>query len=319
MPRNEGDPRLRTRTERRAQQRADEKAKKERQRNRAPYIVGATVGAAAILGVGGIIWSRSHTEQRPEISPSPIAHATQQEYSPFSSEGIIQAEIKRRNIQPSVKEKFLWEKGFRANNPPLPVNEETKKEAERRVQQTLDFMKQSENPHLKSAAEYYENLKKNEEVNIAVSIDPKIQKTEAALTKTVFRKNKAVADITFTADPILNGANSIQLAFLLAHEIEHAKNMKDFDSSMPSTVTLPERITYHSFRDNNPQEVIQEEARGNGKEAEAFIVAQGLLQYPMNRRSYFLIDRAAMFIQSGSNVQSPEWQKFIQKEYNITD
>lgn len=274
MPRNEGDPRLRaTRTERRAQQRADNKAGREHRSN-APYIVGATIGAAALIG-GAIYIGRSYGDASPIQQGTPTSgifpDRTNPEMNNPPDSIVIAQEVIRSGIKPSQRETELWSRGHSLSTNKIPVTKESLAIAQNRIVTTLNMMLQSENPHFKKAAE----LLKQHKIRLELSDDLTSPAGRASMTSVInihsVTHERELA-ILISGDHVLNNSNGAILAGNFTHEAKHIEGML-YQLSIPSE---EERNATIEFRSNDLQFRIEEEARGYAAESEALLYEIGL-------------------------------------------
>ena len=273
-------------------------------------LAGAFV-AASIAGCSTV----SPTIENPTI-PTPITVPATQEILPQTNEQIIQEEVKRLGIKVSGTEGRLWHNfGYSHSMEKKPINETTLQEATNRVQSTISLMEQSENPYFSTAANYILPLLSSKTASIDVY--DQIEKNGSAMTTGAYLiskdKNPQIHwHIKISANEVLNNSSGPTLALQLAHEIEHVKNMIEFQNSLPHDLSPQERLQKEYERYDNPQEHLREEARGYGVQAKAYIAAHGLGfrgGRGLSHETY-----AAEFIRGGSNPDSPYWINFIKQE-----
>ena len=272
-------------------------------------LAGAFV-AASIAGCSTV----NPTIENPTI-PTPITVPATQEILPQTNEQIIQEEVKRLGIQVSPAEGRLWhDSGYSRSQETKPINAVSMQEAAERVELTLSLMRQSKNPHLNNAANYISHLLSSETVRIDVY--DKLEKAGYAMTTNAYLAAENSVQLRYRikilANEIINNSSAITLACQLAHEIEHVKNMIEYQNSLPPNLSLQERIAKENERHENLEEEIAEEARGYSIQAKAYITAYGLGFKGVRNLNHEIY--AAEFIKRGSNSDSIYWKNFIKQE-----
>lgn len=222
-------------------------------------------------------------------------------------EQVIKDEVIRLGIPPNPAEVALWQKGFQAG-----THESSLQVGEQRVRDTLALMIQSKNPFLVTAAKDYENFEAQGKVSFSVGEGQK-SFDRGALTSPQLRHNGIHAHIDFATNTILNNIDASGLALLLAHEMEHVRNIHKFDATLPSSLPLLDRLFRHTIRATNTQDVIEEEARGNGIQIQAFLYDIALRETSLEGNDYYLIPHAASFIQCGGAMENDCWKEHVEK------
>lgn len=277
-------------------------------------------GVFAVLTIAGCDAPIPQTKN-PTFTPTPITRTSTQEILPQTNEQIIQEEVKRLGIEVSGTEGRLWHNfGYSYSIEKKPINETTLQEATNRVQSTISLMEQSESPYFSTAANYILPLLSSGVANIAVY--DQIGKTGSAMVTGAYLISKDNSlqihwHIKISANEVLNNSSGPTLALQLAHEIEHVRNMIEFQNSLPHNLSPQERLQKEYERYNNPQEYLNEEARGYRVQAQAYIVAYGLGfrgGRGLSHETY-----AAEFIRGGNDPDSAYWKNFIKQELMGTE
>lgn len=224
----------------------------------------------------------------------------------------LEEEVARLGIQPSESERLLWHLNGYFPKQSVPVNEITHQEAGRILSTTLRLMQQSQNPHLRQATDFLKPLVDSRVVRF--QIPPRLlTRTSAAInmaTSTTIENGKVVWNISVPADNILN-RDSVSVALSIAHEAEHVRSSMVYIQSLPTSLSLEEKVKRDNARRQIASERIAEEARGEGKEALAFIHQYTLGYRPGNR---FDIEAAAIFIRSNKDPSHPGWKNYVASE-----
>ncbi|OGH33921.1 MAG: hypothetical protein A3J69_00475 [Candidatus Levybacteria bacterium RIFCSPHIGHO2_02_FULL_42_12] len=271
--------------------------------------------AAAGLSIAVLLIKRSSLldnklEEAMEGKPTPTPISPTEQVHPNLL--IIEQEVNLLGIKPSQKEQQLWTtKGYVRSPQKLPINEATIKEAQSRVATTLALMQQSENPYFKDASLFLKSRLLSKKVSHSLYPKSKVSKDGrlSMRTQAMITNNELEVHIAIAIEEVLNESDSVTLASQLTHEIEHVRNTLSYLESFPS-LSPEERVGKEVQRRQDSIQHIEEESRGYGRGAQAYIYQAALLGYLTSGGS---IDeeRAVAFIRAGSNIDSPQWKQYV--------
>lgn len=290
-------------TQRQAQGQLESTAQKPR-----TLLYGAAGVVFAVLLLGGTILARGCEAQTSTVStpqpPSTLAVVDKTE----TYRQILDQEVTRLGIAKNPQEIDLWTQNGYFPSRRIPVTPETQIQAARILQSTLTLMTRSENPYFREATDYLKPLVTNGDVQLSL---PTTISTGTSLravmgTETIITNGKLVSDIFIPADYLLNSANSVELALSLTHETQHVKNARNFLSSLPTELSIAQKLEKERERFKTSR--LAEEASGHGSEALAIIQQYGFGERRMDKTD---IEDAATFIRFGSNVQSPDYRNYV--------
>lgn len=219
-------------------------------------------------------------------------------------------EINKLYINPSQTEQKRWrERGFQRSSIP-PISKDTIKGAQDRVGITLQLMEESEIDELSTAAKDFKQFVREGLANHSLYPKEKMPPGQDAIALFLNNGGKIDFHILISYDLAYN-LDSASLAEDLAHEIEHVRNAIAFDKSLLEKnpdLTVDQRIAEQRARRQNPEEHVAEETRGYGLAAKVHIRLSGLMGRVV---SGYRTQRAAAFIRGGSDLNSPEWKKYV--------
>lgn len=300
-----------SRTERRALEREQKKemASKsffERHAKKIYASAVATIGGALVGG--GVIFLRGQDGRTP-LPPTAIAQQFSAEQTQVSYNAIIAAEIKRLGIVTSIKEKALWEKGYKYNPlQKLPINDETMKLAAERVEQVLELMRQSENPYFKEAVTILDGFVDSGDASIGVY---KRGINSGMKVGARLKDGKLHWQLGINADEILNNSSAILVATVLTHEAKHITNGVLYQKTLDASLPQEQRLEKDIQRNKNRADQIIEEASAYAKGAEAFIYQFGLLGTIPESIGTSHQDNAVMYSTTGRSATSERWEDYI--------
>lgn len=283
---------------------------------RAPFVAGAL--AAAFVGLSAC--NPSHESTNTLLSPTPTAGNTAagEKVLPKTDEQeqIVAQEASRWGVSLSANEAKMWQtEGYDKLPYKRPVNEKTVKQATERLPKVLELMERSKNLYLAQSAAFLFNLHTLGQLTFSIETKPikaSHAKVTALATVPVLERGKLHYLIMINADEMINNSNSTLLAFQLAHESEHIKNIIDIMQTPYSSLTPEEIIRKEIERSENIDEFIKEEARAWAWESLAYIYQYGLGFRGIVRTN--IHQHAVAFIQNGINPETPEWQMYVAKE-----
>lgn len=220
------------------------------------------------------------------------------------------------------REILLWTQGNKPRIPIKPVTEESfpKDEIEARniLSQTFDLMAKSKNGSFLNA--YNFGLPMFSSGNLGIRVFGHLHNTDGSelfsKTEPFEEDGKIKFVIKVSANIALNYSNSLNQAFAIDHELTHVKDMINFFASLPSTLSVQEKIDkWNEEVVRNPDERAKEEAKAYGEEARAYIISFAL----GNRSQIGYAEElyAAEFIRHGMNSQSEKWIEFIKSEKKV--
>lgn len=312
MPRNESDPGRRPRPERRAQQRADNKAKKRDPRSKAPYIVGATIGAAALLG--GIVYGRSLNNDSPisQSTPTPgiFPGRINPEMNNLPDSVVIAQEILRLNIQPDAEEQALWE----TKEPtPIPTNkEEIFQKTQEKIEQTLQKMEKSKIKEFREDAAYIRSITATGELSFAPVYEEALEANEkgshmaTTLYTTPDGKNTKIY-LRIALEKTLQ-ENFLADAATLSHESIHIRNRRKEKQEMDQAgLSAIEQLQKRQTRTH--EEILAEESDAYAHATRIYITAMGLTDKKESSPTNHYL--ASTLIKARYNTKENIWRNFI--------
>ncbi len=273
------------------------------------------IGAALLLGTSSLVGkeARRLTETQPPKSPEPPATLPPLENLP--NEEVIRKEAQRLGIKPSQKEILLWQKGYDYSSVEFPLNYTAINEAGRRLGTALQLMEQSENPYFRETADYLKILYYEKGILTinAINIPPKSHTDIPMAVNYTIEKGKFQINLNIYSNKVINDSNSVSLAVWLVHETEHIKSIIKHQESLPSSLTLKERLEKEKQRNTNQELLTEEEVNAYGLQAKAYIYHYGL-----GYLGAVSVDTAkyatALIQQCKSDIASACWKDYVERE-----
>jgi hypothetical protein len=232
---------------------------------------------------------------------------------PLSPHDMIDQGADSLHISPSLTEQQLW-KGY-ADIPPIhPIGrgENPGEKAVRRLHKTLDLIDQSENPILQETSAIINSPDHQESLQIRLEQDVFVNGRPALVATQLAEENgQPLWQVVASASQIV-GSNEFYLAISYAHEIQHVKDFMQYQSQLPSSLAVPERIVIHNTRLHNPSSLIKDEARGWGAQALATVHSYGLgVKGALPPQ---VMEFTAAFVKHDMDIDSPSWREYVAKE-----
>lgn len=174
-------------------------------------------------------------------------------------------------------------------------------------------MESSENPYFREAALLFRTLLR--EGAVSHSLYQKLPTKDAMTTFPVEREENLHLHLAIDVNMVLNVSTSTTLASQLTHEIAHMRNILSFLQEVKQKnpeLTIEQLREKAEAKREDPQDRIEEEARGYGIQAQSYIHQIGLLGYIDSSKSSYE-EQAVSFIQSGSRVDNQQWRDYVKK------
>lgn len=225
-----------------------------------------------------------------------------------SDQDLILGEARRLGIFPDSDEQQLWQNSYQ-NTPEYLSPESSGTEFDNRLYGTLRLMQSSKNNNFKNASNDLHDMVKAGRVKIY-----KLAKWQGDMTAGVaFAVNESgnfEYELNISPDFVLNGSTALTLAGLLTHEVWHIRRFEEHLGS--NTGLLPEEqvTALEEFMGSSKQSEI-EEAFAYGREADAYIYQAGLMGALYGVEASGEENRAAKYIQLGSDSNNPGWREYI--------
>lgn len=238
------------------------------------------------------------------------------------NERLIRSETQRLGIISNAEEARLWQQfGYKYNKDyqqKFPTPELQIGEAKNRIDGVLTLMYNSKNTYLKKAADDFAQLKSQgftdyEMLPNALSSGRQTSVMEAG-PKII--NGRIMGLIQLSATKTLSETDDATLAIYLAHEIEHVRNIFEYDRTLPISLPAEQKLEKHLAKRGDKKEYLAEEARGYAVQAQAYIVEYG---FGFSRHADSLEGLAADFIRSGNKNDSPGWLDVIEKYLKAAD
>lgn len=276
-----------------------------KKRNRFILTGAATaLGAAAI--VGGLLFARAQ-DQSPPHTPTPPTRPLTPENTTVNNEQRVRQEVIRLGIQENSKEKELWEKKGYNPLPPSEITTQSIVLAEERIIQTLAIMEESENPHFKSAVEFYKTQVKLGKVSIKAYRRVYSNLAESLIViGPEIREGELHYHFAVSADAFLHDMSTLTAAITVSHEIEHLKNFLEAEKNLGS-MNVEQKLEKLKPSLWSLDTNVEEEARAYGAETKAYIHHYGLTRF----KDDGALTKAAIFIQSDNNPSHIQWRTHI--------
>lgn len=226
-----------------------------------------------------------------------------------SDQDIILQEATRLGFVKDSDEIKLWEGSYQDTNEILPTDSSTDKEFSVRIFQTLELMGKSKNPYFREASKYLYQMRQSGRMEFYRLAD---WQGDASAGVGFGPNDQGVFQYELNVNPdfVLNGSTALTLAGVLTHESWHIRR---YDAELAKTTGLSpdEKMAYLNDFQNLPGQLGTEEAFAYAKEAEAYINEAGLMGQVYAAQASGEENRAARYIQLGSNFQNPEWMNYI--------
>lgn len=285
------------------QQAALEKSKqKSRERRRLGIVGGVIFAAAASISGAVIIANRSNPDSD---TPQPI---TDQK----NAFDLISNQMQILDASPSPKETEILERhSFDKLNIAIEDEQSYRAEAEFRIYETLEFMRESQNPIFQEAINF---MDQTTEDNVRFNLSPTLVRPETLMAATpVIDDGRLRYYIEISTDNILYGSNTLSAALALTHELKHAQNGLERQRNFPPETSADTLMQQEQDILHNPDLLALEEASGYGIQSQALIWEYDF-GFNGTISAGFVID-AATFTQFGYDAKSPEWIEYIKKTY----
>lgn len=288
-----------------------------RTRNRIILGLSSTLGAAVLVGVLALNQGRDPRSTTPTPTAA-ISKTAPHETLRRSNGQVVQQEVRRREIQQSIKEQKIWQERAYKISGTLPINEQTTEEAKRRIRDTIFLMAESENPVFKQTADYLIPKLESGEVKIVPRSRIPLSSSygsggnAAAGISSRIVEGKLVADLDISVNSVLNTSPAPYLALVLSHEIYHLLERNSFHNSLDPSLSNEEKMRQVGDLLGNRERLIREESRAHAREAEGYVYLYGHgIRQGVGSVSE---THSANYIQTGSNPDGPLWRQYVARE-----
>ncbi|MDO8658108.1 MAG: hypothetical protein Q7K55_05180 [Candidatus Levybacteria bacterium] len=312
-----------SRTEKRAAARKHQKELRSKgffERHAKKIYTGTAVTVGGALVVGGVILLRGQDGRTP-LPPTTTAQQANTEQSLQQNKLIIQQETKRLSVKTNIKEQETWSNvSFDISDKKFPVNEATLNIALDRLVETGNLMQKSENPYFQHAVSVISSLTDPNVDKLSTKILPELiadgsvtKKGEQAVMgiQPTIKDGKIHYVLQISGDRILNNSNALSIALTFVHEVRHLDDFLNYErlSDQDPSLTIEQKLAAITRRQDNPKEILTDEARAYGEDSKAFIFQTGL--GIKGNVQDDRVNRAANFISFGNNTDNEEWKAFI--------
>lgn len=231
------------------------------------------------LYIGTSIIDRPSTGEQPTSRSTPLLASSQSEAMQANDQSIIQKAALQLGAQPNQKEMNLWSGAYIQSDQKILPTKENLTEGENRLEQVLQLMYQSENPHFNKASEDFLNY--YHKGDMIISMQSVISKQGAegegfAGIAAIVKGGKFYYQVGLSLNAVLNKLDPIQFALLITHEVDHLRRAVEFQASLAPSTSAQEKVRRYGERQTIIDVITKDEALAYGLEAQAYIYQFGL-------------------------------------------
>lgn len=272
---------------------------------RAGLVLGTGVLTATLAGCG-------EATQKPVIStPRPGIETIK----PSPAESIIMAQAASLGFKPSTKEQQLWSHSYLLN-PETSLNLSKKAaedKAERRIQDTLGLMQQSENDDFQHPSTNILARFNKGDLIIEIARDPKAR----IATKGIVGDDGSLAvGMVVSIELVLDKSSGLDLANGFVYANEMTNWIIAYNATLPTTLSNKER---QQAIDSFEQVYLALNPDVYAQEATAFIKEVGLLGRDYSAAGTYTMQTALAFIENGMDPKSPKWNNDLRSIFTPQD